>query len=60
MEFESGELPDQEVLKLFAHLIKSGKAWSLQGSYGRAAKGLIDAGYISDKGKILKEIGEDA
>lgn len=43
--FESGELDDEEVIELFQHLIDSGLAWELQGSYGRTAKHLIDAGY---------------
>lgn len=47
MAFESGELTDAEVITLFSVLIKSGQAWSLQGMYGRAAQGLIDAGLIT-------------
>jgi hypothetical protein len=56
MSYEVGELRGQEVLKLFSHLIKTGKAWSLQGSYGRMASVLIDRGYLSEQGKILKEV----
>jgi len=52
--YEQGELRGQEVLKLFSHLIKTGKAWVLQGSYGRQAQNLIDRGYLSIKGEILK------
>lgn len=52
--YESEELSDIDTLKLFSQLIKSGQAWSLQGHYGRTAKALIDNGYISEKGKILK------
>ena len=37
---------------MFAGLIRSGRAWSLQGSYGRAARHLIDAGFISEDGEI--------
>lgn len=55
IRYEQGELRGQEVLKLFSHLIKTGKAWSLQGSYGRYAEALIDRGYISEKGEILKD-----
>ena len=54
--YEQGELRGQEVLKLFSHLIKTGKAWVLQGSYGRQAQNLIDRGYLSIKGKILKTV----
>jgi hypothetical protein len=54
--YEQGELRGNEVLRLFSHLIKNGKAWSLQGSYGRMAGRLIDEGYISAQGKILKTV----
>lgn len=54
--YEQGELRGDKVLKLFSYLIKTGKAWNLQGSYGRMAGNLIDRGYISAQGDILKEI----
>jgi len=54
--YEQGELRGQEVLRLFSHLIKTGKAWALQGSYGRQAQNLIDRGYLSVKGEILKTV----
>ena len=53
IEYECEGLSDIETLKLFAELIKNGMAWSLQGSYGRTARDLIDAEYISVKGEIL-------
>ena len=56
--YENGELKAKDTLRLFANLIKSGQAWSLQGHYGRVASGLIEGGYISKKGKILKNIQE--
>lgn len=52
--YESGELSTKKTLQLFAALIKSGQAWNLQGSYGRFAASLIEGGYISRAGKILK------
>ena len=52
--YESGELNDNEVLELFSELVKSGQAWTLQGSYGRMAMALINAGYLSRNGDILK------
>lgn len=52
--FESGELEAGDTVDLFAELIKSGQAWSLQGSYGRMAQALIDGGFISAKGQVLK------
>jgi len=51
--YEQGELESADILKLFSELIKSGLAWTLQGSYGRTAKNLIEAGYISEQGEIL-------
>jgi hypothetical protein len=56
MEFESGKLSVEKIIELFAELIKTGMAWSLQGSYGRMAARLIEAGYIDRQGKILKTI----
>jgi len=57
MAYEQGDLSDQDTLKLFGQLVKSGLAWKLQGSYGRTAKALIDAGYISPKGEVLQSEG---
>lgn len=45
MAFEGGELDDSEIIEGFQHLIDSGLAWSLQGSYGRTAMALVEAGY---------------
>lgn len=50
--YESGELSDQEIVYLFAELVQSGMAWSLQGSYGRTANDLINAGWIDRKGNV--------
>ena len=54
--YENGELRGDKVIELFSHLIKTGRAWSLQGAYGRMAGALIDRGYISKQGKILKTV----
>ena len=58
MAYESGELKAEKTLELFAELIRTGQAWSLQGHYGRTAGELIKQGYISAKGDILKNINE--
>jgi|LakMenE01Jun11ns_1017448.scaffolds.fasta_scaffold9102481_3 hypothetical protein len=50
--YEQGELNDQEVVCLFADLVKSGMAWSLQGSYGRTATALIKEGWIDREGNV--------
>ncbi|WP_405665396.1 hypothetical protein [Streptomyces sp. NBC_00055] len=53
MSFEADELEIDDILDLFATLIRSGMAWTLQGSYGRAAQALIDQEIISPEGEIL-------
>ena len=45
MAFEQGDLDEEGVIELFQELIDSGLAWQLQGSYGRMARNLIEAGY---------------
>lgn len=50
MAYEQGDLSTRKTLELFAHLIQTGLVWSLQGSYGRAAKSLIEQGYITKEG----------
>ena len=57
--FEEGGLDNQGVLDLFAHLIETGDAWSLQGSYGRTASALIEGKYISHTGKLLVKLDEE-
>ena len=54
--YEGGELPEEEILELFSELIKTGTIYTLQGCYQRTAQSLIDNGYISGKGEILKSI----
>jgi hypothetical protein len=56
LAYESGELDASGVLNLFSHLVSTGMAWSLQGSYGRAASRLIEAGYLDPDGTIRKEV----
>jgi hypothetical protein len=53
MDYECGMMDDEETLALFSELISSGMAWTLQGSYGRTARTLIELGYISNTGEIL-------
>ena len=48
--FEQGELSGINIIKLFSELVKNGMAWTLQGSYGRTASDLIDAGILSQDG----------
>ncbi|AWN07363.1 hypothetical protein SEA_NABI_69 [Streptomyces phage Nabi] len=53
IDYESGNLDDTDTLDLFAKLVKSGFAWTLQGSYGRTAQTLINEGWISETGEVL-------
>lgn len=47
MAYEAGELDDMEIIDGFQHLIDSGLAFRLQGSYCRMAAALIEAGHCS-------------
>ncbi|ATI18852.1 hypothetical protein SEA_DIANE_68 [Streptomyces phage Diane] len=52
--YEEGALDARETLELFALLVKSGMAWTLQGSYGRTANELIHAGYLTQDGDVTE------
>ena len=52
--FEAGELDQQQTMEMFAGLIASGLVWSLQGSYGRTARALIEAGLITPEGELVE------
>ena len=59
--YETGELSVIETVELFADLVKTKMAWTLQGSYGRTAAAFIRTGVITaNTGAInqdrLKEI----
>lgn len=41
---------DDEYIEFFQELIDSGLAWSLQGSYARTARRMIDAGWCVEGG----------
>ena len=63
IDYENGDLSPAGVLRLFASLIRSGQAWTLQGHYGRQAAAFIDFGLISPDGELnsaaLDEAGID-
>lgn len=45
MAWEDGSQSETETVDMFQRLINSGRAWTLQGMYGRFAARLIEAGY---------------
>ena len=47
MAFENGGMETrEEVVELFQHLVDTGMAWQLQGSYGRTAVQMIKSGLV--------------
>jgi hypothetical protein len=45
IDYECGLLDQDDTIMLFQKLIDTGVVWQLQGSYGRTAAALIEAGY---------------
>jgi len=44
MDYEAGELDHGEIVDGFQTMIDDGSVWQLQGSYGRMARDLLEAG----------------
>jgi hypothetical protein len=53
INFEEGNMDDETMVEFFQKLIDTGLAWELQGSYGRTAQRLIEAGHCFAKGAWL-------
>lgn len=49
MAWENGNISEGEAIHLFQHLVDTGLAWTLQGSYGRQAVRFINAGLIKPR-----------
>lgn len=60
IEFEGGETSEAQVVEGFQHLINTGIAWQLQGSYGRTARNLIEAGICKPAGEWTPEQAREA
>jgi hypothetical protein len=58
--YENGDLSPAGVLRLFAHLVQSGQAWTLQGHYGRQAQAFIDFGLIYPDGELNQAAIDEA
>ena len=53
IQYESGELNEQETIELFAELVGTGFINCLQGHYQHTAAAFIEGGYISEDGEVL-------
>jgi hypothetical protein len=52
IDFESGDMSMEDVITLFQHLVDTGVAWELQGSYGRLASQLIEQGLVDTRNNV--------
>ncbi len=56
IEYENGEMDCEDVIEFFQGMINSGVVWQLQGSYGRTAMAMIEAGDCLTPAEIIHEM----
>lgn len=54
IDYENGDLNLTQEILLFAKLVETGRAWKMQGHYGRIAMEMIDLEFINKDGKVLR------
>jgi hypothetical protein len=59
LAYEMEDMGEEEYLQFFADLISSGWVHHLQGHYGRQAAWLVENGFISLEGEVLRGFGDD-
>lgn len=58
MQYESGELSDNDTLELFSQIIKRKLMYTLQGHYGRTASALIQDDFLTNNGEYTDKAKE--
>jgi hypothetical protein len=49
MDIECGDISEERFIECYQYLIDNGIVWNLQGSYGRTAMALIEAGLCTNE-----------
>jgi len=55
MAYEDGSLSEADTIKMFQEMVNDGSVWKLQGSYGRTAQAMLDAGVIQPPTKATTD-----